>query len=194
LDVNGYVILRGASGALRLFSDPSAGDFNIYHSESGTKQLSIFGNGSASTMDVELYDGDLTLRAGDLDMNGNSAINCGALTEAGLQTNEELAAKQIVRFEEGDVLCWGGGRLEKCAQIGDPEVQGVADKSGRPIVIGAELIKVVGPVTKGDFLVASGVPGYAVAMQSPAFGTVIAQALEDFGGEAGIIKAMIRKM
>jgi len=28
---------------------------------------------------------------------------------------------------------------------------------------------------------------------SPEFGTVIAQALEDFAGEEGIIKAMIRK-
>jgi hypothetical protein len=84
--------------------------------------------------------------------------------------------------------------LELCAQIGDPLVQAVADKSGRPIVIGAEPVKVIGPVEKGDFLVASDVPGYAMAAKSPAFGTVIAQALEDFVGDQGIIKAMIRKM
>jgi hypothetical protein len=121
-------------------------------------------------------------------------VSCGGLTEANLQTEEELAAERIDRFEEGDVLCWGDGQLEKCAQACDPLVQAVADADGRPIVIGAELVKVVGPVKKGDFLVASDVPGYAMATQSPAFGTVIAQALEDFDGEQGIIKAMIRKM
>ena len=70
----------------------------------------------------------------------------------------------------------------------------MADADGRPIVIGAELIKVLGPVKKGDFLVASDTPGYAMAAASPEFGTVIAQALEGFEGEKGIIKAMIRKM
>jgi hypothetical protein len=128
-----------------------------------------------------------------LNMNGNSVTNCGALTEANLQTPEELAAERIDRFEEGDILCWAGERLEKCSTAGDPLVQAVADAEGRPIVIGAELVKVLRPVKKGDFLVASDAPGYAMAAQSPAFGTVIAQALEDFEGERWTVKAMIRK-
>jgi hypothetical protein len=130
--------------------------------------------------------------AAGLIVRGN--VSCGALTEAHLQTEEELSAERIDRFEEGDVLCWGDGQLETCARAGDSLVQAVADANGRPIVIGAEVIKVVGPVKKGDFLVASNVPGYAMASSSPAFGTVIAQALEDLDGERGIIKAMIRKM
>jgi hypothetical protein len=129
-----------------------------------------------------------------VDMQGNSIINCGALTEANLQTAEELAAERIDRFEEGDVLCWGDNQLEKCTLAGDPLVQAIADTDGRPIVIGAEPVKVIGLVKRGDFLVASDVPGYAMAARSPAFGTVIAQALEDFDGERGIIKAMIRKL
>ena len=44
----------------------------------------------------------------------------------------------------------------------------------------------------GDLLVASSVPGYAVVNNQPAPGTVIAKALEDFAGEQGTIKAMIR--
>jgi hypothetical protein len=123
----------------------------------------------------------------------DGSVGCGALTEANLQTPEELAAGSIDRFQEGDVLCWGDGQLEKCAQAGDPLVQAVADAEGRPIVIGAELVKVIGPVKRGDFLVASDVPGHAMADDDPAFGTVIAQALEDLEGEQGLIKAMIRK-
>jgi hypothetical protein len=128
-----------------------------------------------------------------LDMNGNSVTNCGALTEANLQTEEELAAERIDRFETGDILCWAGERLEKCARAGDPLVQAVADPDGRPIVIGAEVIKVIGPVHYGDLLVASNMPGYATVDNDPQPGAVIAQALEDFDGEKGIIRAMIRK-
>jgi hypothetical protein len=130
---------------------------------------------------------------GQLDMNGNAVTNCGALTEAKLQTPEELAADRIDRFSEGDVLCWGDGQLEKCAQAGDPTVQAVADEHGKPIVIGAEVIKVIGPVKQNDFLVTSDVPGYAMVNNNPRPGTVIAQALEDFDGRQGLVKAMIRK-
>jgi hypothetical protein len=130
---------------------------------------------------------------GALDMNGNSVVNCGALTEANLQTAEERAAGGGARFEEGDVLCWGIDRLEKCFVANDRLVQAVADGSGRPIVIGAEVIKVVGPVKRGDILVASELPGYAMVNNDPTPGSVIAQALEDSDGERGLIRAMIRK-
>ncbi len=127
-------------------------------------------------------------------LHATGGVNCGALTEANLQTPEEQAAGRIERFEEGDVLCWGSDRLERCATRNDPLVQAVADKEGRPIVIGAEAVKVLGPVVRGDYLVASSVPGYAMAAPNPTFGIVIAQALEEFDGERGVIKAMIRKM
>ncbi len=119
--------------------------------------------------------------------------HCGALVETNLQTEDELAAERVERFEQGDVLCWGDGRLEKCSIPDDALVQAVADANGKPIVIGAEVVKVLGPVQAGDLLVASSVPGYAIVNNDPAPGTVIAQALEDFDAEKGIIKAMIRK-
>jgi hypothetical protein len=126
----------------------------------------------------------------------DGSVGCGAITENNLQTEEERAAGRSDRFEEGDLLCWSAKeqRLEKCAMPNDPLVQAVADKSGRPIVIGAEVVKVTGTVRAGDYLVASSVPGYAMASPNPTFGIVIAQALEDFDGERGVIKAMIRKM
>ncbi len=131
-----------------------------------------------------------------LTLNPNGTVSCGAITENNLQTPEERAAGGSDRFEEGDLLCWSANaqRLEKCATPDDPLVQAVADAGGRPIVMGAEVVKVVGPVRAGDYLVASSAPGYAMVSPNPTFGIVIAQALEDFDGERGLIKAMIRKM
>jgi hypothetical protein len=130
-----------------------------------------------------------------LSLYSDGSVGCGALTETNLQTPEERAAGGSDRFEEGDVLCWVAQeqRLEKCATPNDRLVQAVADKGGRPIVIGAEPIKVLGPVLAGDLLVASEVPGYAQVNNNPLPGTVIAQALEDLDAGRGIIKAMIRK-
>ena len=54
----------------------------------------------------------------------------------------------------------------------------VADENGKPIVIGAEPVKVVGPVRMGDLLVASDVAGYAMVNNQPAPGTVIAKAID----------------
>jgi hypothetical protein len=124
----------------------------------------------------------------------NGTVHCGALVESNLQTAAEQEAGRIDRFEEGDVLCWGIDQLELCSSANDRLVQAIADSEGRPVVIGAELVKVLGPVKRGALLVASNIPGYAMATDNPIFGTVIAQALEDFDGERGLIKAMIRKM
>jgi hypothetical protein len=145
-------------------------------------------SGAGSRVEI----GTGVVMGGNINMNGHSVTNCGALVEANLQTAEELSAQRIDRFEQGDVLCWGEGRLEKCSEAGSVLVVAVADANGKPIVIGAEPVKVLGPVHTGDLLVASNVPGYAmVAEGTPALGTVIAKALEDFDGEQGLISAMI---
>lgn len=121
------------------------------------------------------------------------SILSGAYVEANLMTNEEIRSERIERFAEGDVLCWAGEQLEKCDQPNDRLVQAVADADGRPIVVGAEQIRVLGPIAMGDILVSSRVPGYAMVNNDPRPGTVIGQALEDYDGDAGLIKAMIRK-
>lgn len=121
------------------------------------------------------------------------SILSGAYVEANLMTNEEIRSERIERFSEGDVLCWAGEHLEKCDQSNDRLVQAVAGVDGKPIIVGAEQIRVLGPVTMGDILVSSSTPGYAMVNNDPRPGTVIGQALEDFDGDAGSIKAMIRK-
>ena len=62
----------------------------------------------------------------------------------------------------------------------------MADPQGRPIIIGR--------VQRGDILVALDTAGYAMVNNQAAPWTVIAQALEDFDGERGLVKTMIRKM
>jgi hypothetical protein len=134
------------------------------------------------------YGGDF---AGGVRINGPLA--CGALVESNLQTPQEQDSGGTDRFTEGDVLCWGIDQLELCVTANDRLVQAVADKDGKPIVLGAEKVKVLGPVQRGDILVASSVPGYAMVNNEPRSGSVIAQALENFDGQRGVIKAMIRK-
>jgi len=139
---------------------------------------------------------DVSITPTGMDLHGNSITNCGALVEANLQTREEIEAGRIDRFELGDLLCWSAKdeQLDLCSTANDSLIMAVGDSEGRPIVLGAELVKVLGPVQAGDYLVASDVPGYAMATRTPSFGIVIAQALESFDGDQGLIKAMIRKM
>ena len=194
----GSLDVKGIETPFRIFTARSW-EFLQYGSGSGTI-TALRSTVDNKGFDFRNQDGSqiLSIRAdndtgGEINMRGNSISNCGALIEANLQTPEELAAESVDRFEEGDVLCWGEDQLEKCAQANDLLVQAVADRDGRPIVIGAELIKVLGPVERGDILVASATPGYAMVNNHPSIGIVIGQALEDFDGEHGLIKAMIRK-
>lgn len=101
--------------------------------------------------------------------------------------------------ETGDVVVWREGHLIKSAQPNDRTVFGVAKTTderpeGVPVTLGIYVIKVTGKVHAGDFLVTSNRPGHAMASNAPAIGTVIAQALEGFDGESGLIRAMIRKL
>ena len=146
----------------------------------------VFFGGGDQQADVEISNSGIN-------MLGRSITNCGALVEANLQTPQELSSSVIDRFKEGDLLCWKNGQLEKCNKANDRLIQAVADKNGKPIIIGAELVKVFGPVKSGDILVSSNIPGYAMVNNNPQPGTVIAQALEDFDDVKGLVKAMIRK-
>lgn len=135
--------------------------------------------------------------AADLLVRGS--ITQGAIIEKNLQTEEELLAGEIPRFDEGDVLCWDAEQqaLTLCVNEGSLLVVAVADAKGRPIIMGAEPIKVIGPVDAGDLLVASGTAGYAMAWRQhygtePPQGTVIAKALESQKhNETGSIMSMI---
>lgn len=218
--VYGFLDIRGMGNAsMEIGQTTTEGNLNLDLKQGNTF---VFRNytGSAPvnwlairSQNVRVYtdmqiDGNLNLVGSctaQADENGflpTSASNCasgsitsGAYVEANLMTLEERAKGHITRFVQGDLLCWSAQneRLEKCTSANDRLVMAVADTNGKPIVIGAEPIKVLGPVQAGDILVASDTPGYAIVNNTPAPGTVIGQALENFGSESGLIKAMIRK-
>ena len=54
--------------------------------------------------------------------------------------------------------------------------------------------KVIGKVAKGDMLVASNVPGYAIVNNTPTVGSVIGKALADkLDGERGVVEVVVGK-
>lgn len=176
-------------GNLRLRSDSSVLVFFDANNDSDASYFRILNNNGSLNPPVQVL---LSLdEIGNLSVMGS--VSHGALIENNLQTPDELAAGYIDRFSEGDVLCWGSNRLELCNQSNNLLVQAVADKKGKPIIVGAEIVKVVGSVQRGDLLVASDIAGYAIVNNNPSPGAVIAQALEDFAGQRGLIKAMIHK-
>ena len=167
----------GSSAGLRI-NGPARidGDLDLH----GTCSTAAFESNSSITADTDCTGGNITT---------------AAVIEANLQTPTELNSERIERFSRGDLLCWEPElqKLELCVSENDRLVMAVADDRGKPIVMGAEPVKVVGPITAGDILVSATEPGHATANNNPAPGTVIGQALEDFDGESGLIKAMIRK-
>lgn len=135
-------------------------------------------------------------RAGNLQVAGS--ITQGAVIERNLQTPAEQASSKIERFQLGDVLCWDpdGQQMVKCAQNASPLVVAVADRDGKPVIMGVEPVWAVGPVRPGDLLVASETPGRAVAWSRdhedyPPPGVILAKALETLESGEGLVKAMI---
>ena len=53
--------------------------------------------------------------------------------------------------------------------------------------------RVIGPVAKGDMMVSAG-NGQAQASASPAMGTVIGKAVEDFDGKSGTIEIAVGRL
>jgi len=94
----------------------------------------------------------------------------------------------LVMNEDGDLV--------PCSKEDDTMVFGVVKKGYKqPIIMGAEPIKVTGPIKVGDYITTSDVLGHGKKSSKPyPFGTIIAQAMESGDGESYNIKAMIRKM
>lgn len=85
--VRGFV--TGSSGTLNITAATDGGDFNIYHAETGTKTLAIYGS-SGNTMNLNLLDGELQVAgtkvvgARVVDARIDDAINSGDATTDGV--------------------------------------------------------------------------------------------------------------
>lgn len=173
--------LRLLGNDLYMQGDLDRGDGGRALVHTGTDQLAIN------------YDGDF---AGGVSITN---LHTGKVVEQNLMTIEQQHALTLTQFEQGDILCWDKNSLElaHCTEQASPLVVAVADEQGKPIVMGAEPIKVISSVAPGDLLISSSKPGFAVAwtsldgQNSPPVGIIVAKALEPCVGGQCTIKALI---
>jgi hypothetical protein len=108
----------------------------------------------------------------------------------------------------GTVVSFGGDKEVTVTSLpGDPKVAGVisekpsylmnngltADHRAIVALTGRVPTLVFGNVAKGDMMISAG-NGYAQACSTPAMGTVIGKALQNFNGERGIIEIVVGRM
>jgi len=111
-------------------------------------------------------------------------------------------------YAPGTVVSFGGTKeVTISTQYADPAVAGVisanpsylmnngltADHRAIVALTGRVPTSVTGTVYKGSMMVSAG-NGYARACATPAMGTVIGKALENFDGESGIIEIVVGRM
>jgi hypothetical protein len=111
-------------------------------------------------------------------------------------------------YAPGTVVSFGGNQEVTLTQVSsDPRVAGVVSthpahtmNSGLTgeftvavALTGRVPTSVIGSVAKGDMMVSAG-NGYAQASATPAMGTVIGKALQDFSGISGVIEIVVGRM
>ena len=113
-------------------------------------------------------------------------------------------------LEPGTVVCFGGEKeITACDHENDHAVAGVVstdpaymmnsaagNNDTHPYIAltGRVPVKVVGPVAKGDLLVASGVSGHAMANNDAKAGTIIGKAISSSDAGEGVVEALINLM
>jgi hypothetical protein len=113
-------------------------------------------------------------------------------------------------LEPGTVVCFGGTKeITACDHENDHAVAGVVstdpaymmnsaagNNDTHPYIAltGRVPVKVVGPVAKGDLLVASGVKGHAMANNNAKAGTIIGKAIGSSDSGEGVVEALINLM
>jgi hypothetical protein len=117
-------------------------------------------------------------------------------TVAGAYFEENASNPELKELDTGTILTMDEeGEIVPSCKANDTMVFG-ASKRGykQPIVMGAEPIKMTGPIKVGDFITTSSRYGHGMRSETKEVGTIIAQAMESGDGDSYNIKAMIRKM
>lgn len=179
-----------------------------------TGVLSLTGGGGIT---VNAGTGSITLGSTATSANTAGAIvargasgefSAGVITATATSARyADLAEKYTADadYAPGTVLIFGGEQ-EVTASTADAQRQVVGVVSTNPAYVmntdlehnfvatvaltGRTPVKVIGPVSKGDFMV-SAANGYARASADPKLGTVIGKAIEDFDGDTGVIEVLI---
>ena len=159
--------------------------------------------------------------SGTITPSSNNAINLGssslkyanvyATTFQGRATSAsyaDLAEKYATdaELEAGTVVCFGGdAEVTACAHASDHRVAGVistdpaymmnAEGEGQYVALtGRVPCKVIGPVHKGDLMVASGHKGHAMADNEAGPGRIIGKAIGSNEDGEGVIEVLVNLM
>jgi hypothetical protein len=137
----------------------------------------------------------------------NSGVYSGTATTA---RYADLAEKYSADadYAPGTVLTFGGiHEVTVSTQYSDARVAGVVSTNPAHLMntmlesehtvalalTGRVPTKVTGTVRKGDMMISAG-NGAACACATPAMGTVIGKALENFDGESGVIEIVVGRL
>ena len=177
---------------------------------------------SASTWYPTFVDGAGATKAMQVDTNAatglsyvpsSSTLKASVFSGTATQANyADLAEKYVadVAYEPGTVLVFGGdNEVTICAEKGDRKVAGIVSTDpaylmnnaleGDTVVplalTGRVPCNVIGTVAKGDMLVTSAVPGYAIVNNDPKLGTVLGKAVgtKDTEGR-GVVEVVVGRM
>jgi hypothetical protein len=182
---------------------------NVTVSVGGTSNVAVFSTGG-----VTLGTGNVTL-GNIINANGNAVGNIGSsanyfntvFAKATSAQYADLAEKYIAdaEYAPGTVVIFGGtAEVTVNAVAGDTKVAGVvstnpsytmnsgleAEHVATVALTGRVPTLVIGPVRKGDLMVAAGL-GRAQSSVDPKVGSVIGKALEDFDGVEGTIEVVV---
>ncbi len=146
--------------------------------------------------------GDLTVTAANIQVSYVIGTSSQALYA-------DLAENYLadLNYEPGTVLAFGGPKEVIIAGEESTRVAGIVSTNpahlmngslrGSDVVAlalqGRVPCKVIGPVRKGDMMVAAGY-GYAKASAAPKLGSVIGKALEDFDRDKGTIEVVVGRL
>ena len=176
--------------------------------------ISATGNVLGNVFTVNLGNTDIAIINGGANAVGNIGSSSNYFNQVFAQATTALYADLAeiysadAEYPPGTVVSFGGDQeITKCTQAGDPRVAGVI--SDRPSYLmnaalqaqhraavaltGRVPTRVIGPVAKGDMMVSAG-NGHAQASASPAMGTVIGKALENFSNDSGTIEIVVGRM
>ena len=177
---------------------------------------------SASTWYPTFVDGAGATKAMQVDTNAatglsyvpsSSTLKASVFSGTASSANyADLAEKYVadVAYEPGTVLVFGGdNEVTICAEKGDRKVAGIVSTDpaylmnnaleGDTVVplalTGRVPCNVIGTVAKGDMLVTSAVPGYAIVNNDPKLGTVLGKAVgtKDTEGR-GVVEVVVGRM
>ena len=141
-------------------------------------------------------------------ITGNWSLGTGSRFEA---TYADLAEyyEADTKYESGTVLVFGGGKeITQSTEHRSTRVAGVVSVNpaytmnaecpgiATPVALqGRVPVKVIGQVAKGDMLVTSAIPGYAVVDNNPRVGTVIGKAVgEKLDTDKGVVEVVVGRV